>query len=132
MNFFRRFLPLIILGFFATSCSENKKETFLGKWKVEETGIQGLDITYEIKEGKIVIESRLDRVIADSLGEPQFKTIEFNYIIRTDSASFFILTVNDPKNDISGEYQINITGNEMTLYDFQNEKIHLLRLKFNL
>jgi hypothetical protein len=132
MNFFKIFLPLLILGFLVSSCSENKKENFLGRWKVEETGIKGLEITYEIKEGKIVIESRMDRIMADSLGEPLLKSIEFNYNVRTDSASLSILTVNDPENNVSGEYKISISENEMTLYDFQGEKTHLLKLKNNL
>jgi hypothetical protein len=121
------FTSLFVLIIFS-SCSTDHRSKISGKWKVEETGIKSLEITYEFKADTLLIEDKMDKSIADSLEMAPIKKFESIYSIRKDSASAIILEVTDIKNGVKGEYIITVLENKMTLIDPQSENIRLTRI----
>jgi hypothetical protein len=120
---------IIWLSFLFSSCSKKDPEKLPGKWKVEEVGLRGMEITYEFTKDKIYIESKLDKNIADSLGQEMVKKIEENYSIKPEDLEVYTLLVVNKQTNDTGQYVITIDGEKMHLTDFQGEKFTLIKLK---
>lgn len=122
-------LILCFFVLFALSCTKKDPEKLLGKWKVEEVGLRGMEITYEFTKDKIYIESKLDKNIADSLDQEIVKKIEENYSIKPEDLEVYTLLVVNKQTNDTGQYVITIDGEKMQLTDFQGEKFTLMKLK---
>jgi hypothetical protein len=120
---------LFFFSIFFLSCSKKDPEKFLGKWKVEEVGMQGMEITYEFTKDKIIIESKLEKNIADSLGQKQNVRVEESYTLIPDDSDVFTLKAVNQNTKDTGQYIIMIDGERMTLTDFQRERYNLTHIK---
>jgi len=122
-------LILWLMTIIYPDCSGNGSKKLLGKWKVAEVGIKGMEITYEFTESKIIIESIVNKNIADSTVEDAYTKIEENYSIERNSYPILLLKAENVITGDTGNYTITIDNDKMILIDHNNEKTILNRMK---
>ena len=125
-SFLYKYIVLIIIVISSLSCSKKKSfDEFSGVWSVEDSGIQGLEITYRFSNDTIFVDTNIDKVLADSLGENKFRRSILTYIVKSDSLSFYFLDVTEPVTGTKGEYRIALDKDKMTIKDNNGEIFNL-------
>jgi hypothetical protein len=123
------FLTVFIITFlFFISCNKSQKKSLSGKWKVEEVGITGLNISYEFRNDTIKIESIFNKAFIDSVGGDLNGVTEERYVFKSDSADILTLEVTDLKSNLKGDYKIQIHDDKMILTNDQGEIFNLKKI----